>query len=65
MGVEGGGAWVEVAVAVVVLSASRASTGEAVVTGNAATRSETKAIRVEENCILAVMFWRKLEENGS
>lgn len=41
---------------------SRASIGEAVAAGRAAARRETKAMRVDENCIVAVVSWIRLEE---
>jgi hypothetical protein len=41
---------------------SRVSIGEAVAAGRAAARRETKAMRVDENCIVAVVSWRRLEE---
>lgn len=41
---------------------SRVSIGEAVAAGRAAARRETKAMRVDENCIVAVVSWRRLDE---
>jgi hypothetical protein len=41
---------------------SRVPIGEAVAAGRAAARRETKAMRVDENCIVAVVSWRRFEE---
>jgi hypothetical protein len=42
---------------------SRVPIGEAVAAGRAAARRETKAMRVDENCIVAVVSWTVCQMN--
>ena len=41
-----------------------AAAGRAIAVGRAAARRETKAMRVDENCIVAVVSWRKIGRVG-